>query len=345
MGKVKGFTALVLAALLTVCTAGCSAAGAEEEETGQEKQQTEELQADNTQSEEAEDATVSMIAILKARNSLHWQFIMEGMEQTAKNHSVRLNVLWPETEVDVDTQLRMIEDAIRAKPDIIFLAPDDVDRMEEYEERIQNAGITLIYVDENETNTSGIPYVGSDNYHAGELAAESVQEILPEGSVAFIGGSQGQPAHILRGSGFMDSMEAAGTYTFTEIKEVPDTSVSGGKEAMTEVLEAHPEVRAVFCSSALICMGAQEACQSLERTDVILVGMDTQSDVLTALKNGRIHAIISQSGYEMGCKAMEAALNVLEGEEIPLLNYIENEIISKENVDDYLDAFVTEGRE
>ncbi len=292
-----------------------------------------------------EEAPVSVIAILKARNSLHWHFVMEGLEQTAKKHEVDLNVIWPEREVDADTQVRMIRDAIRKKPDTIILAPDDSSHAGEYAEQILQAGIHLLYVDENAEGESSVPYVGSDNYHAGELAAESIREGLAEGCVAYIGGSQSQQVHFLRGSGFRDRIEALPELQLTAREEVPDCSISGGKEAMQKILREHPEVQGVFCASALLCMGAQEACQSAGRTDLVLVGMDTQSDVLTALKNGKIHAIISQSGYEMGCRAIELAVRQQQGETLPLQNFIDNGIISRENVDDYLDAFVMEGRE
>ncbi|MDO4489821.1 MAG: sugar ABC transporter substrate-binding protein [Lachnospiraceae bacterium] len=319
----KKYILLLLACVFLLC--GCGTASSWQE-TGKEE--------------------ISVIAILKARNSLHWQFVMEGLEQTAKNSNVNLHVIWPEREVDTDTQLRMLQDAIQAAPDVIIWAPDDSSRAGEYAKQIKEAGIHLIYVDENASQQEDVPYVGSDNYHAGELAARSMGEALQEqGTVAFIGGSQEQQVHYLRGKGFTDSVEQWSNGECLVIQEVPDCSIAGGKAAMKQILQEHPQVQGVFCASALLCMGAQEACQSEDRTEIVLVGMDTQSDVLTALKNRKIHAVISQSGYEMGCRAMELAVKQTEGQEIPAMNYIKNEIISRENVKDYLDAFVMEGRE
>ncbi len=319
----KGKKYLTVSLAAALCLSGCSAA--EESET-------------------AGEAPLSVVAILKARNSLHWNFVMEGLEQTARGQNVELTVLWPEKESDVEVQNRLIVDAVHDQPDVILLAPDDSAHVSEMAEQIQEAGIRLIYMDENAEDNTEIPYVGSDNYHAGELAAESIQDLLTEGEVVYIGGSQQQQVHRLRGQGFADAVSEA-AFTVLPLKEVPDCSISGGRAAMEQVLEEYPQVKAVFCASALLCMGAQEACQSAGREDVLLVGMDTQSDVLSALEQDRIHAIISQSGYEIGCRAMELALQQQEGEEIPVLNYIENEIITKENVQEYLDAFVREGRE
>lgn len=299
----------------------------------------------NTETTKEEEKAISVIAILKAQNSLHWHFVNEGLRQTAKKYNIQLNVLWPEREVDVETQVRMIRDAVQAAPDVIIWAPDDSENAAVYAGEIQDAGIELIYVDENAQEQSDVPYVGSDNYHAGELAATSLIRVLESGDeVAFIGGSQEQQVHILRKQGFQDTIENNGKLQFMEVEEVPDCSIAGGKAAMKRILQNHPNINGVFCASALLCMGAQEACQGRD-PKIMVVGMDTQSDVLTALKNGRIHAVISQSGYEMGCSAIELAVKKMNGETVPVMNYVHNDIISKENVTEYVDAFVMEGRE
>ncbi|MDO4616084.1 MAG: sugar ABC transporter substrate-binding protein [Lachnospiraceae bacterium] len=316
------------AALLTTvfCLTGCT--------SGEQAAET----------EPAAESEISVVAILKAKNSLHWQYVTEGLEQTAKSEHVNLQVLWPETETDGAVQVRLIQDAIQAEPDVLILAPNDSELAKPYAEKIRQAGIGLIYMDEPIQGQEEIPYVGSDNYHAGELAASAMAQALDEGVVAYIGGSQTQQVHFLRGSGFIQGIDDT-ELEFSGLKEVPDCSVSGGKEAMLELLEESPQVQGVFCASAMLCMGALEACQSMNRRDVVLMGMDTQSDVLSAVKNKRVYAVISQSGYDMGSRALQQAVKLAKGEEIPAENYIENTIISKQNVEDYLDAFVMEGRE
>lgn len=322
MYRIKRLTAVLLAVFLL---AGCGKSAAPE----------------------APGDQMSVIAILKARNSLHWHFVMEGLNQAAKKNNINLNVLWPESETDIDTQIRMLEDAILTAPDAIIWAPDDSAHADEYAKKIRDAGIELLYVDENAEVQSDVPYIGSDNYHAGELAAEKIQELVPEGGiVAFIGGAQDQQVHRLRAQGFRKTLESSPVrYTILPAAEVPDCSIRGGKKVMESFLQYYPEIKGVFCASALLCMGAQEACQSKGRKDIFFVGMDTQSDVLTALKTGKIQSIISQSGYEMGYTAIDLLVKKQKGEKIPLLNYIDNEIISKENVEEYLDIFINEGRE
>lgn len=329
MKKIKRIMMLLLSVLMLLTGCGNAAGQSQKaDETGEEER------------------PISVVAILKARNSLHWHMVMEGLNQSAKKYNMNLNVLWPERETDVDTQIRMIGDAIQGQPDVIIWAPDDSENADVYAKQIREAGIHLIYLDENAEVQMDVPYVGSDNYHAGELAAESIEGFLKKGdAVAFIGGSQDQQVHYLRGSGFKEYAEKETSLQYRTLEEVPDCSIEGGKAAMKKILQENPDVKGVFCASALLAMGAQEACQSLRRTDVKLVGMDTQSDILTALKSRKIQAIISQNGYEMGSKAIDLAMKLKQGIEIPVMNYINNEVITRENVEDYLDAFVMEGRE
>ena len=75
-----------------------------------------------------------------------------------------------------------------------------------------------------------------------------------------------------------------------------------------------------------------------------MVGMDTQSDALTAVKNGAIVAMVSQNGYDMGYRMIQTIAAKLDGDEIPNTTYVENTLITQGNVDIFLKEYVTEGR-
>ena len=298
----------------------------------------------------ASDQTVqadrpSVIAIVKAMDSLHWLSVEEGLDQAALQSGVDLNVLWPDEEDDVETQKRMIQDAVTAKPDALILAPCDSAQVQPYIQELQAQGTKLLYMDEEGGDRSGIPYVGSDNYHAGELAAEKLAESLPEDAkVAVIAGSQSQMAHQKRAGGFTDYIEKNTSLQVVSVKEVPGTTLAGGRKAMQEILEEDPDVAGVFCASAMLVMGALENNEATGRTEIRLVGMDTQSDALSALENGKILAMISQNGYEIGYTALLQAVSSLEGTEVPEKTYVSNEVITKETADTFLQKYVSEGR-
>lgn len=293
--------------------------------------------------QEAPQQTV--IAIVKAMDSLHWLSVADGMQKAADDYHIDLTILWPETESEVAVQLHILEDAIASKPDAIALAPCDSDGARQYTQQINENGIELFYIDEEPAHGAEEPYVGSDNYLAGKMAAQALAEVLPEGAqVAVIGGSQKQRAHEKRVNGFRDYVEQETALQCVEIIEVPDCTLTGGRDAMQELLEQYPDIQGVFCASAMMVMGALEQCRTAAREDIKLVGMDTQSDALTAVKNGAIVAMVSQNGYDMGYTMIETIAAKLDGDEIPDTTYVENTLITQENVNTFLKEYVTEGR-
>ena len=256
----------------------------------------------------------SVVMVTKSMNSLHWLSVKEGAEKAANDYGVDLLILWPENESDVETQDQIMEDAIASSPDGVIWSPCNSQKVQKYTAKVKVAGSRLIFMDEEPANYDMVPFVGADNYHAGELAAQSLAEILQPGdTVAVIGGSQSQKAHYKRAHGFQDYIEKNTELNFLEIKEVPDCTLAGGKAAMEELAAEYPEIAGVFCASALMVMGAQEACVNLYRQDIQLVGMDTQSDAMTALADGKLHAMVSQNGYMLGYTAVQKMAEELEG--------------------------------
>lgn len=297
------------------------------------------------QSAEPDNPKRTVVAILKAMDSLHWLSVADGMQKAADDYHIDLTILWPETESEVAVQFQILEDAMISKPDAIALAPCDSGSAQQYTQQIKENGIELFYIDEEPEHGAEEPYVGSDNYLSGQMAAQALAEELPEGAqVAVIGGSQKQRAHDKRANGFQDFIKQETTLQCLEIIEVPDCTLTGGRDAMQKLLEKYPDIQGVFCASAMMVMGALEQCRVAQREDIRLVGMDTQSDALTAVKNGAIVAMVSQNGYDMGYNMIQTIVSKLDGEEIPHTTYVENTLITQGNVDIFLKEYVTEGR-
>lgn len=296
------------------------------------------------QKQEKAQENKSVIAVTKAMDSLHWLSVADGMQKAAADYSIDLTILWPETEDDIDVQNQLVQDAIAAKPDAIALAPCDSANVWKYLTPMQENNIELFYMDE-EPKSGVNPYVGSDNYFSGKMAAQVLADALPAtAKVAVIGGNQNQRAHFKRAHGFQDYTEQETDLVFTKIIEVSDSTLTGGRNAMRELLEQQPDIQGVFCASAMMVMGALEECQSQGREDIQLVGMDTQSDALTAVKNGSILAMVSQNGYDIGYTMIETIAKKLDGEQIQDATYVSNELITQKNVDAFLQEYVTEGR-
>ena len=76
--------------------------------------------------------------------------------------------------------------------------------------------------------------------------------------------------------------------------------------------------------------------------DPYIVSVDTQDDALSALKNGTLDGLVTQDGYEAGFKAVYEVVALLEGEEIEENTYIHTELLTRKNIDEFMDERLSE---
>ena len=86
-----------------------------------------------------------------------------------------------------------------------------------------------------------------------------------------------------------------------------------------------------------MALGAYAATQSLNRTDINVVAVDTDGEVMEAVQNKtNLVATVSQDPYTMGYQAMENAVKYLNGEDVEDV-YIECELVTSENCADIIE--------
>ena len=86
---------------------------------------------------------------------------------------------------------------------------------------------------------------------------------------------------------------------------------------MENMLQANPDVEAVFAQNDEMALGAIEALQGAGlQGQVTVVSFDGTEGGLEAVENGTLAATIAQQPEEMGRLALQAAYDYYAGEEI-----------------------------
>ena len=99
---------------------------------------------------------------------------------------------------------------------------------------------------------------------------------------------------------------------------------------MQNVLQAHPDLQAVFAANDVMALGAVEAIAAAGRTAAItVVGFDAQDDARAAIRAGRMHATVAQFPAEMGRRAVESAWRILKGEAVPAEQPVRIELVTR----------------
>jgi DNA-binding LacI/PurR family transcriptional regulator len=121
----------------------------------------------------------------------------------------------------------------------------------------------------------GLPCVAVDFRLAGELAGRHLLG-LGHRRIGVIAGSKASGIHVARHDGFDDALRAAGV----ALRDIPvryahDTA-EGGYQAARALLEAHPELTALFATNDLPALGALHAAADLGRDvprDLSVIGI------------------------------------------------------------------------
>ncbi|HHT43611.1 MAG TPA: ribose ABC transporter substrate-binding protein RbsB [Firmicutes bacterium] len=241
--------------------------------------------------------------------------LKDGAEAKAAELGVSLRVV--DAQDDPARQLSGIEDLIARKVDLILVNPTDSAAVVPAILAANRAGIPVITIDRSADGGEVAAYIASDNVLGGKMAGEFIAELLGgKGKVVEIEGIPGTNAARERGQGFNEAMA---NYPEMEVvaRQEAGFDRAKGLTVMENILQAQPEIDAVFCHNDEMALGAIIAIQAAGRADKIkVVGFDATDDAVAAVKEGRMLATVAQQPRLMGALGVEYALKVLQGEEV-----------------------------
>jgi ribose transport system substrate-binding protein len=110
-----------------------------------------------------------------------------------------------------------------------------------------------------------------------------------------------------------------------------------GLEVMESILQAHPDITAVFCGNDAMAMGAFQALISSGKANQVKVfGFDGADDVLSSIKSKKISATCLQFPKLMAQTAAIFADEYFKGKrDFPKKMPVAVELVSQKNITDY----------
>lgn len=109
-------------------------------------------------------------------------------------------------------------------------------------------------------------------------------------------------------------------------------------EVLESILQAHPDIKAVFCGNDAMAMGAYQATLAAGKANQISIfGFDGEDDVVKAIAEGKIAATGMQSPAIMAKNAAELAHRYLKGDTgFPQKMPIAVDLVTIDNVKEYM---------
>ena len=282
---------------------------------------------------QAEEERYVVGVVTKSGSSEYWMTLRRGMETAAAELGMDLIILSPDSEARADVQAKMAQALVERDVDAIAVSPIDSYSRPGYFDTAAGKGIPVISYDTGFAELD-VPYIGIDNRKAGDAVAGHVAEALGhEGEVGVVTGGLEQLSHRQRMEGFIARMEDEPGMKVVFV-ESGYSNLQMSERKIRRIRAAHPLIEGIAATSAVTALGIAEG---LEDDAVKIVSIDIQKDALEAVQDGRIAALIAQSGYEIGYRTIQYIDRLRSGTAEPSGEILDAGVLTAENVGDYME--------
>lgn len=265
--------------------------------------------------------------------ALFFNQINTGAQRIADETGADLQIV--NGEDDSVTQSNAINDLMVSGVDAIIVDAVDTEGIQPALREADDAGIPVVAVDSTIDDESISTQVGVANAEGGAQIGEFLlDESGGEGTVHIVS-ALNSTVQLERQDGFTEAVEDGGM----EVDTVVDgQNVQEEAETAAEnLLTANPDAEYIYATGEPALIGLASAVRGQEATDTTnVVGWDLSEPTVEGLRDGWITGVVQQNTFEFGHQAMSSALQLACGEEAPEDIPVPVEIVTPDNIDDYM---------
>jgi ribose transport system substrate-binding protein len=245
---------------------------------------------------------------------------------------------------DVARQIAQIEDLIQQGVDAIIIWPTNGEAVIPAVRKAQKAGIPVIVTNSNIAEQGArfiASFSGPDNIQQGASAAEIMCDkfkdmgIAEEAQVVHITGQPGYTTAIERAKGFEDRLPEICPDVTVLDTQPGDWNREKAQKVMEAFLTKYPDIDGVYAGDDNMGVGALNAARAAGREGIIFVGATNFAVGYEAMARGDYWGSIYQSPVDDAEAALQTAIDVLDGKDVPALNYFDTPKITQDNMGEF----------
>jgi ribose transport system substrate-binding protein len=279
-----------------------------------------------TQNNAAQEGSKKVGLILSTLNNPFFVTLKEGAEAKAKELGYELVIL--DSQNDPSKEIANMEDLTTRGVSLIIINPVDSDAVVSAINTANSANIPVITLDRAANGGKVVTHIASDNVAGGKMAGEYIIDKLGgKGKMVELEGIPGASATRDRGQGFNDSIKNSEIEVVA--RQAADFDRTKGLSVMENILQAQPEIDAVFAHNDEMALGALKAIEASGR-EIMVVGFDATDDAVKAVNEGKMAATVAQQPDKIGSLGVEYADKVLKGKSVEKFIPVELKLVTKE---------------
>jgi len=258
-------------------------------------------------------------------------------EEADKYSNISLQIF--DGQASDDVQNSMIENAITNQFDLIIVQPNNGEAQRPYVEQIISAGILAMTTNARIDGIAGASSVDADPYEQAAVNARAALTEIPEGANVVV--LKGPP-------GNFHADERRDSWQAEFFDKRPDVTIVGEQIAnwnkdeamalMEDWIQANDKIDAIISMNDNMCAGALEAVKDNPKYEGILAyGVDGTAEACLLIEEGLMTSTCLQSAYALAELILDTANKLLTGEADEINVDIGNPLVTKDNVQEYLD--------
>jgi inositol transport system substrate-binding protein len=258
-------------------------------------------------------------------------------DEAAKYPDIDLHVF--DGQASDDKENGLIENAIVNKYSVIIIQPNNGEAQRPYAEKAVAAGIITITTNARISKIAGASSVDADPYEQAAVNARLALKQVPQNAKVVV--LKGPP-----GNFHADARRESWKKEFFDKR--PDVKIVGediahwNKDEAMKLMETwvqkNPQIDAVISMNDNMCAGALEVIKANPRyKDTLSYGVDGTAEACLLIKEGRMTATSRQSAYDLAGKLLDTTNKLLTGAAKQIDTDINCPLITKENVEKYID--------
>jgi ABC-type sugar transport system substrate-binding protein len=284
-------------------------------------------------------ANKARMAVIISTLNNPW-FVVLGDTARARAQELGYEAAVFDSQNDTAKEAAHFENVMAAGYQAILFNPTDAEGSIANVRKAKTKGIPVFCIDReiNATNAATAQIL-SDNYSGCiALGQHFVKQVGESGKYAELLGIVGDNNTWNRSKGFHSVVDRYPGLKMAA-QQSADFDRSKGLEVMESILQANPDLKAVFCGNDAMAMGAYQALLSAGKQQQVKVfGFDGADDVVRLVAEKKIEATAMQFPKTMARRAAEFADQYLKGKrDFPQKIPVAVELVTQENVAKYGD--------
>jgi ribose transport system substrate-binding protein len=264
-----------------------------------------------------------------------WQAVKQGAEQEAAKQNVRITFEGPATEADVEAQVTMLTNALNRQPDVLGFAALDSRAAAPLLQQAKGRQIPVVAFDSGVDSDIPVTTAATDNKAAAaEVAKHMAEAVGGSGKVALVVHDQTSRTGQDRRDGFMEWMRANAPGI-----QLLEPQYGGGDQARSAditkaILAANPDLKGIYAANEGSAIGVLRGVAESGRTGLAIIGFDSGTAQIEAIRNGTMLGAVTQNPVGMGAELVDASVKAMRGEQLPKVIDTGFFWYDKSNIDD-----------